>query len=110
MLWLRQKIDQYIDGRPDKALKRAMPLCRILRLSSLSERILKFASTRHFQTLARQNVADELRISLGRLPPAIKVQLSDPDVECASSCVSSAASECRAILSEIIEAYEAILT
>jgi hypothetical protein len=115
VLWLRVQIDKHQEERPDKALKRAVSLARILRLNLLSERLLAMAKSPEFANHCRTTIIDKLRATVARLPEDVKMLLNDSGNVTASGEPNEKSAEfriedCYALLDETIRMYNDLMS
>jgi hypothetical protein len=111
VLWLRRQLDKFLLNRPDKALKRALSLTRLLRLTAHSDKLYSVLKNRFFAIQARRNTIPELTSAIARLPESVRSKLSyaPPDAE-SESLLGFSNEELQSLILETTQAYDGLMS
>ena len=100
-------------NRPDKALKRALSLNRILRLNSQSEKIIDLLKSPALAEIVRNRANEEVRATVTSLPGEIRELLGAPTATNGNDDEGrkrSILEECRRLIESTVQTYDTLMS
>jgi hypothetical protein len=108
VLRLRREINDYRAARPDKALKRALSLARILYLIPVSDRILELLRSSAFRAMTRKHIACEMQTTIDKLPETMRSSF-EITVLPVDDAVEQSGEQSFALLDDLVSQYDALM-